>query len=125
MKELAYVVSTEGDYALVAVRKVSSCGEDCASCGLCKTDPKREVRVYNACHAKAGEPVFVVLETWKTLALAALTYVLPLFAFFLVYALSKNEIAAVLSLIVCFPVAAIAGNLLAKRRSFMSHTEQV
>lgn len=121
MKQRARVMKTEGEYAWVVLKKTSSCGDNCMTCGLCDMDKTRTVRVYNGGVAAEGEEVEVVLRSKKALALAGITYTVPLLLFFSAALLWNRAWVALLALLGGFFVCACLANCLSKTRAFMSY----
>lgn len=114
------IIELKGKYAVAVIKKESSCGENCASCGMCDTSKLRKVLVLNECGAKVGEEIEIFLESYKTVILALITYLLPLIIFFVSAAFVWHELISALILIASFVLCAFAANFLAKRKNFMS-----
>lgn len=80
MTQTAVVVKVNGPgLCEVRVRRASACGGECASCGGCET-PDIDVLATNTERVKTGDTVLI--ESGKTLRLAALIFLLPLLLFF-------------------------------------------
>ncbi len=80
MTQTAVVVKVNGPgLCEVRIRRVSACGGECASCGGCET-PDIDVLATNTERVKTGDTVLI--ESGKTLRLAALIFLLPLLLFF-------------------------------------------
>ena len=80
----------------------------------------RKARVYNECSAVVGDTVEIYLESWKTILLSFITFILPIIIFTLSFALVKNELILAAIFVTGFIVSAYIANTLAKRKSFMS-----
>lgn len=82
MVEKGKVIRLEGKSARVEIRRVSACGESCASCkGGCETT-NTYVDAGNQLGAKAGDYVEIEMSTKTFLSAVALTYGLPLIMLF-------------------------------------------
>ncbi len=76
----------DGGKALVLVRRMSACGENCASCSAgCGEKNKATVVAFNRISANVGDEVVVSSKTSKILSAAFVAYVLPLLLFFIAY----------------------------------------
>ena len=120
MEKIGEVVSVNGDYAEVVIKKESACGENCASCGMCDMSKLRKVKVLNEDDAKVGDEVEIFLDSRKSLLLAIITFILPLIIFFVSFIFTKNELVLAVVFILGFVLSASVANLLAKKKSFMS-----
>ena len=120
MEKIGEVVSVNGDYAEVVIKKESACGENCASCGMCDLSKLRKVKVLNEDDAKVGDEVEVFLDSRKSLLLAIITFILPLIIFFVSFIFTENELVLAVVFILGFVLSASVANLLAKKKSFMS-----
>ena len=89
MKTKAKVISTEGEFALVEVERLSAC-EGChkaesGSCSVCSLTSsgikKTTVRAHNALGALVGETVLVESSSRRMLLYAMALFLLPLFLF--------------------------------------------
>ena len=125
MNQIGEVSSVKGDFAEVIIKKESACGENCASCGMCDMSKLRKVTVYNECGAKVGDRVEIVLESWKALTLAAITFILPLVIFLCSFMFMKNELLAAGIFVLAFIISANSANILAKSKTFRSRTESI
>ena len=74
------VVRTNGDTAIVSVRKTSACSHDCSECQTC-TAPVFETEVLNPVGAIVGDRVVIEADTQKILLLSLLVYMLPVMLF--------------------------------------------
>lgn len=79
MEQIGEVVELRGKKALVRIRRVSACGENCASCeGGCK--PTSSVtEAINGISAKVGDTVKIQMNSLSYMLLAFIGYILPLF----------------------------------------------
>ena len=125
MNQIGEVSSVNGDFAEVIIKKESGCGENCASCGMCDMSKLRKVTVYNECGAKVGDRVKIVLESWKALTLAAITFILPLVIFLCSFMFLKNELLSAGIFVLVFILSANLANILAKSKTFRSRTESI
>ena len=120
MEKIGEVVSVNGDYAEVVIKKESACGENCASCGMCDVSKLRKVTVKNECMAGVGDTVEIFLESWKTIFLAVITFVLPIALFFASFFFLENELISALVLAFGFVICAYLANIIAKSKAFVS-----
>ncbi len=120
MEKMGEVVAVNGDYAEVVIKKESSCGENCASCGMCDMDKMRKALVYNECGANVGDCVEIFLESWKTVLLSVITFILPIMIFSFSFIFIKNELILAIIFVAGFILSAYIANTLAKRKNFMS-----
>lgn len=125
MKQIGKIIKTEGEFAFAEVKKESSCSGDCSACSMCNMGKTRIVKVYNKCGAKEGETVYIVLKTEKSLFLAFIIYIMPIILFFLSYVSFGSEVISVIIMISGFFVFAFSGNLLSKKKIFMSQAERI
>ncbi|MCI5605668.1 MAG: SoxR reducing system RseC family protein [Clostridia bacterium] len=94
--------------AEVEITRSSSCGENCASCGLC---PGRTAKVYaiNDINAEIGDTVIIDMADGKVLGAAFLVYIVPLIiliiGYFAGYAVFNSE---ALGIIIGFLFMAVA-----------------
>ncbi len=76
----------DGGKALVLVRRMSACGENCASCSAgCGEKNKATVIALNRISANVGDEVVISSKTSKILSAAFMAYILPLLLFFIAY----------------------------------------
>lgn len=78
MDQIGYVVSIEGDVAVVDVRRTSACGDKCSSCGGGCNIPATRVNIENNLEARIGDFVEVRMETKTVMKSAFIAYVIPL-----------------------------------------------
>ena len=89
MKTKATVISTEGEFALVEVARLSACegchkaeGGSCSVCSLTSSGVKKTtVRAHNAIGALVGEKVVVESSSRRMLLYAAALFLLPILLF--------------------------------------------
>lgn len=124
MKMYGRVIKTEGEFAFVSVARESSCQGGCASCAGCSVAKDSEIKVLNACGAKAGENVLVKNSSAKKLLLAFITYVMPLVLFFISAYFNIGDAQSVAVLLASFALCAFFANTLAKKKYFMSTAER-
>ncbi len=125
MNQIGEVSSVKGDFAEVIIKKESSCGENCASCGMCDNSKIRKVTVYNECGANVGDRVEIFLESWKTITLALITFILPLVLFFCSFSFVENELISALILVLSFVVSSCTANIMAKSKTFVSKIKNI
>ncbi len=78
MDQIGQVVEIQGKTALVRVRRVSSCGENCNGCeGGCKPT-STTMKAVNGLDAKVGDMVKVEMNSGAFLLLAFVGYILPI-----------------------------------------------
>ncbi len=125
MRTWAKVISAEGEYAVVEIKKTSACTGDCDSCGSCEKQRLVKARVINKCGALPGENVYISLSSGKAFFLAALSYILPIVIFFIFAAISENEIVAAAALPISFLLCSVVADFISKTKRFMSVTERI
>ena len=110
MEQIGEVVELRGKKALVRIRRVSACGENCASCeGGCK--PTASVtEAVNGIHAKVGDTVKIEMNSLAYMTLAFIGYILPIIiciaTYFIVSRFTDNTVIADAS-----AIAALIGTL--------------
>ncbi|MDO5479240.1 MAG: SoxR reducing system RseC family protein [Clostridia bacterium] len=124
MTQNGKIIELKGEYAVAVIKKESSCGENCASCGMCDTSKMRKIEILNECGAAVGEEIEIFLESYKTVILALITYLLPLVIFFTSALFVSHELISALILVIAFVLCAFLANILAKRKSFMSRAKR-
>ena len=81
--------------AEIEITRSSSCGESCASCGLCP-GLTAKVSASNDIGASLGDTVVIDMADKKILGAAALVYIVPLavliIGYFVAYAFCQNEL---------------------------------
>lgn len=80
MEQIGTVVKTENQDAVISVKRVSACGENCAHCKGGCTPTKAEVKVQNGIGAKAGDVVKVETNTASVIKAAVFLYFTPCLA---------------------------------------------
>ncbi|MDF2840562.1 MAG: SoxR reducing system RseC family protein [Clostridia bacterium] len=83
MKEKAKVIEVKEQFARLEIRRVSACGESCASCKGGCVPTNTYINALNPIGAKAGEFVEVEMSTKIFLKAVAITYGLPLIMLFI------------------------------------------
>ena len=124
MEQFGTVSEIKGDFAEIVIKKESSCGENCASCGMCDTSKIRRILVLNECAVEKGDRVKIYLESYKTVILSLITYILPLVIFFVSFVFVKSELMLALIFVSAFLICAFISNLLAKCKGFKSKMEK-
>ncbi len=78
MDQIGQVVEIQGKNAIVRVRRVSACGENCSSCsGGCKPT-STTMKAVNGLNAKVGDMVKVEMNPGAFVTLAFVGYILPI-----------------------------------------------
>lgn len=103
MTQIGKVVDIEGEYAIVEVKRASSCGENCAHCkGGCAPTNHRAT-VGNSMRAKKGDMVKIEMSNTSLIRSAFLVYIMPivimLFAYGIAFQLTQNTVIGVVSCI--------------------------
>ena len=88
MKQLGEVISEQGGKAYLVIKRVSACGENCASCKGCQNSTVK-ITAENPLGAKAGQKVIVESKSSGILFTAFLVYILPILLMFLSYGISS------------------------------------
>lgn len=100
MLQTGIVKEINRDSAVVMIERSSSCGESCASCGLCPGQ-KTEVKALNEAGAKINDTVIISMADKKVLGAAFLVYIVPLIAliagYFVGDAIFHKEALAILT----------------------------
>lgn len=78
MDRVGRVVETQDGMANLEVRKVSSCGTNCASCSAACAQPPQVIKVINSLDAKPGDFVEVHADSGRVLKFMLLLYGIPL-----------------------------------------------
>ena len=120
MEKTGEVISVFGDFVEVLIKKESACSENCASCGMCDMSKVRKAKVVNECDAGEGDTVEIFLESWKTVLLSVITFILPIMIFLLAFIFIKNELVLASVFILGFIISAYIANALAKCKIFIS-----
>ena len=83
MEKIGLVKSLEGDEAIVEIRRVSACGENCASCKGGCAPTTVYARAKNKVNASVGQFVKLHSENKQVMRAAFLAYMIPLFSLIL------------------------------------------
>ncbi|WP_026477823.1 SoxR reducing system RseC family protein [Alkaliphilus transvaalensis] len=83
MEKIGVVKSLEGELALVEIRRVSACGENCSSCKGGCSPTQVYVKAKNHVNASVGQYVKLYSESKTVMKAAFLVYIVPLFSLFL------------------------------------------
>ncbi len=78
MDQIGQVVELQGRNAIVRVRRVSACGENCASCGGGCSPTSTTLKAVNGLNAKVGDMVKVEMSQGAFVLLAFVGYILPI-----------------------------------------------
>ncbi|WP_179632023.1 SoxR reducing system RseC family protein [Clostridium peptidivorans] len=78
MNQVGYVTSVKGNAANVMFKRMSGCGDNCASCGGSCEVPPMLLEVENTASAKPGDSVEVLMEDNTFFKFTFFAYVLPL-----------------------------------------------
>lgn len=128
MEQIGEVVEIKGKFALVRIKRTSSCGENCSSCsGECKPTASI-VTAVNGLSAKPGDTVKLQMNSASFLLLAFIGYILPLLICMAVYFVAKSltdslivaDICAVSSIIITLFIFFIIDKLPRKSTRFSS-----
>lgn len=77
MEQIGTVKRTEGEFALIAVRRASACGENCAHCkGTCQPTTM-EAEAKNTVGALIGDMVKIETDTGAVVRAAMILYFIP------------------------------------------------
>ena len=99
MQQTGIVQKLQRNIAEVKIMRSSSCGESCASCGLC---PGREAKVFaiNDINAAVGDTVIIDMADGKVLGAAFLVYIVPLImliiGYFSGYTVFNSEVLGII-----------------------------
>ena len=100
MRSTGIVKKTEGNEAIVEIKRTSACGDNCANCSGCGNMSMNEIKAENKILAKCGDTVIVEMDTNKVLKAAFYAYIMPLLmlflGYFLVFYITKTEIWGIL-----------------------------
>lgn len=78
MNQVGYVTRVNGNLANVMFKRMSGCGDNCASCGGSCEVPPMLLEVENTASAKPGDSVEVLMEDNTFFKFTFFAYVLPL-----------------------------------------------
>lgn len=108
MEQIGEVVEVNGKTATVRIRRVSACGESCASCsGGCKPTAT-VITAINGLSAKVGDTVKLQMNSGFFLLLAFVGYILPILICIAVYYGAKAITDSVLAADICAVLSIIA-----------------
>lgn len=83
MTEIGYITDIHGEYASVAFKRKSGCGDNCATCkSSCSAKAGVSVEVKNTLNANVGDQVKVSIEGKLLNKMITLAYVFPLIMLF-------------------------------------------
>ncbi len=85
MKEIGVVESTNGNLAVVSVKRNSACGDSCATCSAQCNMRGNKITARNKAGAMVGDLVTIEMSTSVVLKSAFMVYILPLLMMFLGY----------------------------------------
>lgn len=130
MDRVGKVVNTNDGMASLEVRKVSSCGTNCASCSAACAQPPQVIEVINTLEAEAGDFVEIQADSGRVLKYMLLLYGIPLL-FLIVgfglghsYLVNQNienyEILSLLIGIVAMAIGGLVVRLIDKRSNVKS-----
>ena len=130
MDRVGKVVNTKEGMASLEVRKVSSCGTNCASCSAACAQPPQVIEVINTLEAEAGDFVEIQADSGRVLKYMLLLYGIPLL-FLIVgfglghsYLVNQNienyEILSLLIGIVAMAIGGLVVRLIDKRSNVKS-----
>ncbi len=101
MVQIGKVETVYGDKAIVAVRRASACGENCAMCKGGCVPAMHKAHVINSADAKCGDMVRIETADSAVLKSAFLVYLLPVLILFVCYgiviALTKSRMHATMA----------------------------
>lgn len=78
MEKIGLVKSVKENTATIEIRRVSACGENCASCKGGCAPTNHYITAKNTIHASAGQYVKLEMENKHVLGAAFLVYIVPL-----------------------------------------------
>lgn len=106
MESVGTVVSIDKDMAVVNVRRVSACGENCASCKGGCVSTTLTTKVYNKEGAKVGDVVKIESNSNELVRAAFFLYIVPviigIIASVASYAMKMSDIFVILVFLVSF-----------------------
>lgn len=85
MKEIGMVESTNGNLAVVSVKRSTACGDSCATCSAQCNMRGNKITAKNKAGAMVGDLVTIEMKTSTVLKSAFMVYILPLLMLFLGY----------------------------------------
>lgn len=90
MKETGVVLKTDGETAVVSVKRKSACGDNCAMCTSACTAESHRAKVINELGAKAGDTVILDADSSKVLKGALVLYLLPVVLMIAAYIIAEE-----------------------------------
>ncbi len=131
MEQVGRVISVKDGMASLEVRKVSSCGTNCASCSAgCNQEPMK-IEVINSLGVQPGEYVEIKADSGRVLKYMLLLYGLPLLFMILGFGFSHSyfqsmqmenyEIMSLLVGIVFLAVGAFIVRMIDKKSNVKSY----
>jgi len=112
MQQNGIVTKTYDNLAHVVIRQKSACGDNCASCGGCKTI-QRETVVQNSFNAQKGDMVKIEISTSKIYLAALLVYIVPI-VMAIIFLAWNQPLVTVISLVVYYVLLHFCDKILAK-----------
>lgn len=129
MKEFATVESTQGEFAIVTVKRSTACGDSCETCPSRCNTRSNKIKVRNPIGAVLGDRVVIEMETSKVLKSAFLVYILPLIMFFVGYIIGEvykmSETKSVICALSLFTLTYIILSLIDRVRKYNCTTSIV
>lgn len=106
--------------AEVSILRGTACGGNCGSCEACQYNSHIQIEAENPIHAAEGDRVVVTSSTSGIVGLTFFVYMLPLFSFFVCYAIAyalgcKESLSIALSFI-GLALGALAVVLIGRRK---------
>ena len=128
MEQIGEVVELRGKKALVRIRRVSACGENCSECSGGCEPTATVVSATNGLSAKVGDTVKLQMNSGAFLLLAFIGYILPILicigAYYAVKKITDSiiaaDIAAVSSIVITLLVFYFCDKLPRKSTRFSS-----
>lgn len=90
MERVGRVISTKDGLADLEVRKVSSCGTNCASCSAACAQPPQVIKVVNTLDAKPGDFVEIQADSSRVLKFMLVLYGIPTLFLIIGFALGNS-----------------------------------
>ena len=85
VKQVGVVVGVQGEKAVVQIKRVSACGENCSSCSGGCQNTSHKVEALNMIAAKQGQVVQMEMKDSDVLIAAFMVYIIPLILLFTGY----------------------------------------
>ncbi len=108
MEQIGEVVEINGKTATVRIRRVSSCGESCASCSAHCKPTATVITAVNGLSAKIGDTVKLQMNSGYFLFLAFVGYILPILICIAAYYIAKFITDSVLIADICAVLSIVA-----------------